>query len=243
MSEKFNVEGKESDKEIIVHLENGFQRGMWVAKFDGENFITVDSTGECTWNGDEEVDRDVKLSADFKGVIGGFYGVSAHTTLNHVKFVGFSEEELQAKPSTTCFVIDDVGFGAKDVKQVETMKDFLEAKARGLELITVDELGDGVHSLPYRWGDQPANCFVVIKDGQIELMMKGAGDSTPELVDDWEKLYADENYYEMFTSPREENIKSLAEQEVEEKLKKEREEDKFYESFYPNDPKGLRRKF
>ena len=223
-------------EKITIHLENGFERGMWIAKYVDGDFVTVEETGHNTWHDDTAVDKDIELPSDFKGAIG-----KARKYENSVDLIGFSGEELQSKPDGTYFISESLAYGngVTETKEAKTTGDILEAKARGSKIVSISELGDGIHSLPFSWGDQPAECFVVVKNGELKMVAKGTGDVTPQLTEGWEHFYDKGDYDALFTCEMENREKDM----TEDAKKAEESVDDYYESFTPNDPRASKRKF
>lgn len=179
-----------------ISLDNGFQRGQWV-KFlvltpEGKWEKTKSrSTGECTWAGDESV-RGMEVKLEGKGIVGGFYGVSAHTYQPYSKgFFGFTAEELAGPTPERGYTVEQHGAHAHDWKTVETLADYLLARFLNDSFTPWSSMKDGVHSMPYSWGDQAAESYALVIDHKLVDAVTGCGDRTPYLTASHEKCLAD----------------------------------------------------
>ena len=178
-----------------VKLSNGFQRGEWV-KFleirDGKWTVakTV-GTGECTWVGDEMVSG-LEVRLEGKGVFGGYYGVSAYTSVNTTPgFFGFTEGELAAPAPEKGYTVECLAVRTETWSEVVTLRDYLTAKFSNRSFHPWSERGDGVHEMPYQWGDQASASYALVLDGELVDAVTGCGDHAPYLTKPIEKCVAD----------------------------------------------------
>ncbi len=187
--------------ESSVFLSNGFQSGEFVI------FLVQDlegkwvqekrkGTGECTWHDDEKIsDMEVSLVGK-KGIVGCFYGTSAHSRQKSLTgFFGFSEEELSEIISEQGYTCKDHGFNAYDWEVVKTLEEYLEARFLWDSFTPWSSMKDGIHKMPYQWGDQAADSFALIKEGKLVDSSTGCGDRTPYLTESEEKCLAEGRLY------------------------------------------------
>ncbi len=183
--------------EKSVSLSNGFQTGQWVkfltqtpsGEWVEEELV---GTGEGTWHDDTLID-DMKVSLEGKkGILGGFRGVSS---LSYVKyssgFFGFTAEELAAPTPATGYSSESVDFNAHEWAEVKTLADYLYARFVSGNFTPWSEIKDGVHEMPYEWGDQAAASFALVIGGKLVDSITGCGDGTPYLTESEEKCFAD----------------------------------------------------
>lgn len=181
----------------VLSLSNGFQSGETVI------FLTQDSsgswvedsrayTGEATWH-DDEIVEDMKVSLNGRGIHFSFRGDSSFSRIKSVQgLFGFTAEELDGPAPEAGYECHDVAFNACDWREVDSLGDYLIAKF----VHNFTPWGkDGVHSPPYRWGDQSADSFVLVKDGRVTDSVKGQGDTTPYLTESDAKCIADGKLY------------------------------------------------
>lgn len=187
-------------KENAVSLSNGFQRGQWV-KFLAQTAegkwerVNSRSTGECTWTDDESV-QGMEVRLEGKGIVGGYYGVSAHTSQPYSKgFFGFTAEELSGPTPEEGYTVEQHGAHAHDWKTVETLADYLSARFLNNSFTPWSSMKDGVHNMPYSWGDQAAESYALIINHKLVDAVTGCGDRTPYLTESSEKCLADGKIY------------------------------------------------
>jgi len=106
-------------------------------------------------------------------------------------------EALNAKvpPFRPGYYIDRPFQGTKEIVLVESEDSHQLAILDGQEIVYFADMGDGVHRLPYRWGDQAAAAYILIKDGKKADYIQGCGDGTPIIVESDEKCMADGKLY------------------------------------------------
>ncbi|MEI6346274.1 MAG: hypothetical protein WCO79_03535 [bacterium] len=188
-----------------VSLSNGFQCGQWV-KFlthpDGGKWevATSKSTGECTWTDDESV-VGMEVTLEGKGLVGGFHGVSAHTSQTTIAgFFGFTYEELAGPTPGKGYMCEMHGAHAEDWTPVETLADYLVARFGNNSFSPWSSKKDGVHKMPYAWGDQPADSYALVINHELVDSVTGCGDNTPHLTESEEKCLAERKLFT--SSPR-----------------------------------------
>ncbi len=178
-----------------VKLSNGFQRGKWV-KFleirDGKwEVVKSIGTGECTWVDDDKVSG-LEVLLEGKGIIGGYYGVSAHTYVNTTPgFFGFTEEELAAPAPEKGYTVECLGVRTETWAEVVTLRDYLIARFSNRSFHPWSERGDGLWEMPYQWGDQASASYALVLGGKLITAVTGCGDRAPYLTESVEKCVAD----------------------------------------------------
>lgn len=223
-----NMEGiKTTEDNKIIRLAKRFEEGdslhnpeitgMRLEKYNGVSFEIFYDTGYEEIRNHEEYEE-VEVPADFKGCTVEYY---KDDNFQYIKFIGFSEEELQSKPPYPCIGsalsenMDTSGIlldADWNYHAILTMEQYLEQIVMGQEIIKVSELGDGVHTLREDY-------IVVIKDGEIKYETFGKLDSKPELVSNWEEYYKKGEYSMMFTDKLSRSLDGLSEEEKEKKIK------------------------
>jgi hypothetical protein len=153
-----------------IILVNGFERSMSVLSWDGSSFDVIAACGEFTWHDDQKVDREVTLLG--KGAV-----VRHRRYTSDVELLGFTAEELAAPAPFSFWKTTGVAFRAWETRLATTMGDWLESLAMREEPMP---LTDGIHDLPYCWGDQPARHLALVVGGKVVDQLKGCGDRTPE---------------------------------------------------------------
>lgn len=174
----------------FIHISNGFESGEavhFIEKREGK-WVEVGcvSTGECTWVGDKHV---VDLEVDITGKAG--YHIEWSRGVKYFRgFFGIPEEELNGPPPEKGYMTER-GQNTFSWEEVNTYRDWLHATLRG-NFKAWRDLGDGVHQMPYHWGDQPADSFALVKGGKLIDSVTGCGDQTPYLTESNEKCMQDE---------------------------------------------------
>ena len=194
--------------ENAVSLSNGFQRGQWV-KFLAQTAegkwekVNSRSTGECTWTDDESV-QGMEVKLEGKGIVGGYYGVSAHTHQPYSNgFFGFTAEELSGPTPEKGYTVEQHGAHAHDWGEVKTLGEYLTARFLLENFNPWSSMKDGVHSMPYSWGDQAAESYALVINHELVGAVTGCGDNTPYLTESNEKCLAERK---LFTSSSREDI-------------------------------------
>jgi len=138
-----------------------------------------------------------------KGIVGGHYGVSAHTSQNYSKgFFGFTAEELAGPAPEKGYTVENHGAHAHDWEVVETLGQYLMAQFLNGSFVSWSAMADGVHEMPYCWGCQAAASFALVINHELVDSVTGCGDQTPRLVETREKCLGEKK---LFTSSHRED--------------------------------------
>ncbi len=186
----------ESPHCMRIQLNSGFQRGGWVSLWDGLKFVPIDRASENTHHDDGDDSKVVIVDDGFKGAIGEFHGVSAHSYQSSVRLIGFTEQELSAPTPEQGWSMDGSGLFAEKCERIKNFGDWLAAIAND-SLVPIPNggsihpvSGNRVVELPYEWGNQAANHYAVISpEGKIIREECGCGDNAPIALNwpmDWE---------------------------------------------------------
>ena len=177
-------------------ISNGFRSGEWVeflnytrdAGWVRDNRV---STGECTDSDDQDfTDYPVSITGK-RGIVGGFRveGIDTHVE-SVLGFFGFTTEELEAPAPELGWTERFDAFNAHFWSEVRTLAEYLIARFVHESFTVWSSMKDGVHSMPYVAGDQPAESYVLIKGGKLIDGVTGAGDRTPYLTASDEEILA-----------------------------------------------------
>jgi hypothetical protein len=198
-----------------VSLSNGFQSGQFVTfiKLEDGKWVEIKTvgTGEATYKEDVLVENLPVILEGKRGVIVSFVGDSPHHRQRTVDgFFGFTAEELDAPTPEEGWSSSDHGFNAHEWDDVHTLEEYLIARFVNENFTRWDSMADGVHRMPYHWGDQDADSYVLIIGGKLIDWATGCGDQTPYLLGTDEQMIADRklHYSSLFEDRREESKKS-----------------------------------
>ena len=188
-----------------ISIDSGFRRGGSLLQWDGEKFMVVQRTEACTWHDDEDTSFSTEVADDFKGAVVRFWDQS-----NGAHLLGFTEEELNGpSPIKGWVTYSDY---AKESIFLKTFGDWLTAIARNASIMTTESAvekgkkhpsgnGQVLVELPYSWGDQAAEHYVVLdRDGNILAERADCGENAPwPIITDtgWEftSLNEENNYW------------------------------------------------
>jgi len=150
--------------------------------------------GPCTWAGDTDDTRDVRLGA------GQLYMLSSNHWSSHGSTVSASVEFVCADGDTAVewserlerpapgadggvlYYIECLQ-GIVEPVPVKTVEDLVAARVRGEVLLFISK--DWVE-MPFRWGDQDAACFWRLGEDGVLQEVRGCGERTPVLAPDGE---------------------------------------------------------